>query len=300
MRLLKLKRLGLLTVLVFTLFIVGCKSDDATTKEETEEGSSVGNGESIELTLVEWDSEVASANVVGQVLEDLGYEVTITPLDMSLMWSSVATGEADAMLAAWLPGDQKAQYEEYGDRVVDLGPNLEGAKIGLVVPKYMDVNSIEDLDSQADSTITGIDPGAGVVTAAEKAIVEYANLESWEIDMSSGGAMVTALDQAYENEKPIVVTGWSPHWKFASYDLKYLEDPLGAFGDEEYIGTMVREDLETDMPEAFQVLDEFYWTPEDMEEVMLDISEGVDPEAAAAKWIEENEDTVSEWTKGIK
>jgi len=294
MRFFNLKYLGLLTALLFTLFIVGCSSED------TDEGTSVGKGEEIELTLVEWDSEIASANVVGQVLKDLGYEVTITPLDMSLMWSSVATGEADAMLAAWLPGDQKEQYEEYGDQLVDLGANLEGAKIGLVVPEYMDVDSIEELDSEADSTITGIDPGAGVVTAAEEAIEEYDNLENWEIDMSSGGAMVTALDQAYENEEPIIVTGWSPHWKFASYDLKYLEDPLGAFGDEEYIATMVREDLETDMPEAYQVLDEFYWTPEDMEEVMLDISEGTDPEEAADKWIDKNEDTVSEWTKGLK
>src|SRR5690625_6491490 len=89
--------------------------------------------------------------------------------------------------------------------------------------------------------------------------------------MLSVGAMVTDLDQAYENEQPIIVTGWSPHWKFASYDLKYLDDPLGAFGDEEYIATMVRKDLEADMPEAYQVLEEFYWTPEDMEEVMLEI-----------------------------
>ena len=73
MRLFNLKYLGLLTALLFTLFIVGCSSED------TDEGTSVGNGEEIELTLVEWDSEIASANVVGQVLKDLGYEVTITP-----------------------------------------------------------------------------------------------------------------------------------------------------------------------------------------------------------------------------
>src|SRR5690625_4995834 len=186
MRFFNLKYLGLLTALLFTLFIVGCSSED------TDEGTSVGKGEEIELTLVEWDSEIASANVVGQVLKDLGYEVTITPLDMSLMWSAVATGEADAMLAAWLPGDQQEQYEEYGDQLVDLGANLERAKIGLVDREYMDVDSSEELDPGADSTITGSDPGAGVVTAAEEAIEEYDNLENWEIAMSSGGAMVSA------------------------------------------------------------------------------------------------------------
>src|SRR5690625_5998609 len=93
MRLSNLKRLGLLTALLVTLLITGCSSADTATEEDSDEGTSVGNGEEIELTLVEWDSEIASANVVGQVLKDLGYEVTITPLDMSLMWSSVATGE---------------------------------------------------------------------------------------------------------------------------------------------------------------------------------------------------------------
>ena len=77
--------------------------------------------------------------------------------------------------------------------------------------------------------------------------------------------MATALGEAIENEEPIIVTGWSPHWKFAKYDLKYLDDPKGVFGEAETINTMVREGLENDMPEAYQVLDNFYWTPEDIE-----------------------------------
>src|SRR5690625_5774808 len=118
--------------------------------------------------------------------------------------------------------------------------------------------------------------------------------------MLSVGAMVTDLDQAYENEQPIIVTGWSPHWKFASYDLKYLDDPLGAFGDEEYIATMVREDLEADMPEAYQVLEEFCWTLVAVEDVLMVLSGGMGSEGAAGNWIVIGEDSVSEWTKGLK
>lgn len=293
------KSINLISSFVFALLIAGCGKDDSS-KDEVENTAPVGEGQEIELTLVNWDSEVASSHVVAKVLEDLGYDVTITPVDMSIMWESIVSGEADAMLAAWLPGDMKAQYEKYGDQVVDLGPNLENAKIGLVVPNYMDVDSIEDLDNEANKIITGIDPGAGVVTAAEDAIEAYENLSDWEVQVSSDGAMVAALDQAYEKEEPIIVTGWSPHWKFSSYDLKFLEDPEGSFGDEQYIGTMVREGLEEDMPEAYKILDAFYWTPEDMEEVMLDMAEGIDPEEAAATWVEENQDKVGEWTKDIE
>lgn len=151
---------------------------------------------------------------------------------------------------------------------------------------------------QMNYQITGIEAGAGVFKATENAIEEY-GLEGWEVQASSSGAMATALEEAYEKEEPIIVTGWSPHWKFAKYDLKYLEDPKGVYGDEETINTMVREGLENDKPEAYQVLDNFYWTPDDIESVMLKISEGKDPRDAAKEWIDENEDKVAEWIEGV-
>ncbi len=112
--------------------------------------------------------------------------------------------------------------------------------------------------------------------------------------------MATALGEAYDKEEPIFVTGWTPHWKFAKYDLKYLEDPKGVYGDEETINTMVREGLEEDMPNAYKLLDQFNWTTEDMEEVMLEVSEGADPAESAATWVEDNADKVEEWTDGVE
>ncbi|MBM7601691.1 glycine betaine/proline transport system substrate-binding protein [Virgibacillus halotolerans] len=295
------KRLGLVTGLSLSLFAAGCGSDD----DSSSEGSGdAGKEESkdIELTYVEWDSEIASTNVIGKVLEDQGYKVTYTPLDNAVMWQAVANGEADGMVAAWLPATHGDLYEEYKDQVDELGENLEGAKIGLVVPEYMDVDSIEDLDGIADDvdkTIVGIEPGAGVVQASENAVEDY-GLDGWEVQTSSSGAMATELGEAYKNEEPIVVTGWTPHWKFAKYDLKYLDDPKETFGEAETINTMVREDLKDDMPNAYKILDQFNWAPEDMEEVMLEIQDGTDPAEAAADWVEDNQDKVDEWTEGVE
>lgn len=305
------KRLGVIAGLSLSLFAAGCGSgeeeaDDANTDtgatDEATEETTNANGETVELAYVEWDTEIASTHVVAKVLEDLGYDVEVTPLDNAVMWEAVATGEADGMVAAWLPGTHEAQFAEYGDQMIDLGPNLEGAKIGMVVPEYMDVNSIEDLTDEAGQTVTGIEPGAGVVAASERAVEEYDNLveNGWEVETSSSGAMATALGQAIENEEEIVVTGWSPHWKFMKYDLKYLEDPQGVYGEAETINTMVREGLEEDAPEVYQVLDNFYWENPEMEEVMLAIQDGEDPADAAATWVEENPDRVAEWTEGIE
>lgn len=254
----------------------------------------------INLAYVEWDTEVASTHVVGKVLEDIGYDVTLTPLDNAIMWEAVSKKEADAMVAGWLPATHAAQLEKYGDNLVNLGENLKGAKVGLVVPAYMEVNSIADLNAEAGATITGIEAGAGVMSATEKAIETYPNLEAWTLLPSSSGAMTVALDQAISNKEDIIVTGWAPHWKFASYDLKFLEDPEGIYGSEETINTFVRKGLEEEKPEAYKVLDAFNWTPEDIEEVMLAIHDGEDPKEAAAKWVKDNADVVDEWTAGVK
>ncbi|MCP3033257.1 glycine/betaine ABC transporter [Halobacillus sp. A1] len=149
-------------------------------------------------------------------------------------------------------------------------------------------------------SITGIEAGAGVVAGAEDAVETYDSLEGWEVTTSSSGAMATELGEAIDSEEPIIVTGWTPHWKFAKYDLKYLEDPEGVFGDAEEIRTMVREGLEEDQPEAYQILDQFNWTAEDMEEVMLEIDGGAEPQEAAQNWIADNEEAVNEWTDGTE
>lgn len=150
---------------------------------------------------------------------------------------------------------------------------------------------------QLEYKITGIDAGAGVVQAAEQAVEDY-GLE-YTVQTSSGAAMTQALSDALAANEPIIVTGWSPHWKFAKYDLKYLEDPKGSFGGAEHINTIARLGLKEDAPDAYTILDRFYWTSEDMENVMLQVNEGADVEDVARQWITDNADKVSEWTEGI-
>ncbi|PWG00392.1 glycine/betaine ABC transporter [Levilactobacillus bambusae] len=100
----------------------------------------------LKMTYVAWDSEIASTNVVAEVLRGLGYKVTIQAMEMQPMWASIATNVADAQVAAWLPTTSAKYYHDYQGKFVDLGTNLKGARVGLAVPKYMtNINSIEDL-----------------------------------------------------------------------------------------------------------------------------------------------------------
>ena len=286
--------LASMTAIVLAACGGGGEEEQTEEADNGESGTELGQ-ETIEIPYVEWDSEIASTHVIQKVLETEGYDVEITPLDNAVMWQSVASGDTDAMVSAWVPLTHGDLYDEHESSLDDLGPNLEGAKIGLVVPEDFPVDSIADLSDEAGQQVTGIEPGAGVVQAAEDAVETYDNLEGWEVQTSSSGAMATELGQAIDNGEEIIVTGWTPHWKFQTYDLKYLEDPEGVFGEAETINTLAREGLEEDAPRAYEILNNFYWETGDMEEVMLEIEDGADPSDAAQSWIDENQDTIDEW-----
>ncbi|WP_046079140.1 glycine betaine ABC transporter substrate-binding protein [Halomonas sp. HG01] len=252
---------------------------------------------SVHLAYVEWASEVASTNVMRAVLEQAGYEVEMTSLSAAAMWQSVATGDADGIVAAWLPTTHADYLDRVGDQVDDLGPNLDGTKLGLVVPAYSKADSITDLNEHAEAfegKITGIDPGAGIMSLTEQVVDDY-DLDL-DVQSGSGATMTAALKSAIDNQEEIAVTGWTPHWMFARWDLKYLEDPKNVYGGAEQIHTIVRDGLEEDMPGAYAILDAFEWTPEQMGEVMLMNQEkDSDPYENAKQWVEDNQDLVQEW-----
>lgn len=296
--------LTLTAIVLISLLLAGCATN-------TNEAGNAGNtkkekAKEITLAYVAWDSEIASTNVVREVLESkLGYEVEMLQVDAGPMYVGIADGSADAMVAAWLPSTHgENYYEPNKDKLEDLGVNLDGTKVGLVVPTYMEISSIEDLKKEEvgkslNYTITGIEPGAGLMTATEKAIEEY-GLDDWNLLASSSAAMAKVLQDAYANEQPIIVTGWTPHWKFAQMELKYLEDPQNVYGGDEQIHTLVRLGLKEDQPDAYRFLDQFKWDPADMENVMVDILGGMSEEEAAKAWVEANETKVNEWIAGIK
>ncbi|MGM0521253.1 MAG: glycine betaine ABC transporter substrate-binding protein [Pseudomonadota bacterium] len=256
--------------------------------------------DTINLAYVEWSSEVASTNVMAAVLEQEGYDVDLTSLSAAAMFQALATGDADAIVAAWLPTTHADYMERLGGDIEDLGANLDGTKLGLVVPEYSDVDSIAELNDHADSfngEIIGIDPGAGIMGLTEEVV------DTYDLDLNlrsgSGATMTAALASAIQNEENVVVTGWTPHWKFSRWDLKYLDDPENVYGGAEQIHTVVREGLGEDMPEAYAILDAFEWTPEQMGEVMLmNREDGTDPYENAKQWVEDNQDLVDEWVNG--
>ncbi|MEO7067359.1 MAG: glycine betaine ABC transporter substrate-binding protein [Rhodanobacter sp.] len=255
------------------------------------------SGQEVQLVYVEWASCTAATHVAKAALEQQGFKVKTISVSGAAMYSALAHGDADATVCAWLPSTHANYYAKAKDKVTNLGPNMTGTKLGLVVPDYVTIDSIDQLAAHADqfkNRIVGIDPGAGEMGITHQVIKDY-KLPLKLID-GSGATMTAALKDAIANHQWIVVPGWTPHWMWARWKLKYLADPKGIYGTSEDIDTLVRKGLKQDMPKAYAVLDGFHWTPEQMQEVMAaDQKPNADAEKDAKDWIEAHADAVKGW-----
>ena len=126
----------------------------------------------LKIVYVEWDCATASSNLAKAVLEDrLGYKVELLPVTQPILWTSLASGDADAMVTAWLPDTHKEMYAKVKNQVEMLGKLTGGARLGLAVPDYVPLKSVEELSANAakfKNRIIGIDPGAGIMQLTEK------------------------------------------------------------------------------------------------------------------------------------
>src|SRR5699024_11427251 len=85
------------------------------------EGVDDVDGEKFELVSTPWDSERASSGVIKEVMEQKGFDVKVTPVDVDIVFESLANVDADATVAAWLTYTHKESYEQYEDDFTDLG-----------------------------------------------------------------------------------------------------------------------------------------------------------------------------------
>ncbi|MGM0508745.1 MAG: glycine betaine ABC transporter substrate-binding protein [Fusobacteriota bacterium] len=287
------KMMSVVLILIVVGLSFGCNIGKSKEKEEE-----------VRLTYVEWTSAIASTNIVKAVLkEKLNYEVDATPVTPPMMYEGLKVNEVDATVCAWLPTPQRDWYEAAKEDIVNLGPNMDETRMGLVVPDYVKIDKISEMANHKekfDGKIIGIDAGAGQMRMTEEAMEGY-GLEDFELVSGSGATMVGALKSAIDRGDWVAVVGWKPHWKFSRWDLKFLDDPDKYFGDAERIDTVVTKEFPNEKPKASKFLDNFKWTAKEMGEVMLlNRKEGTDPYENAKKWVNDNPEIIEKWLEGTE
>src|SRR5688572_2322281 len=317
------KSAGLASLLAMMLVLAACGDGDAatttaaggdTTPPDTEAsdtttgdaGRQVGEGQTITIGWIPWEEDIAVTNLWHAILEDNGYTVEQQQLDAGLLFEGLAQGDLDLFFDAWLPNTHADYWELNSENVADLGIWLDEAPLTWTVPTYLeDINSIADLQGNGDlfgGQVVGIEPSAGLTRISRDEVIPTYGLEGeYELVESSTPAMLAELENAINNEEPIVVTLWRPHPAYAQYDLKDLEDPENALGDPDEIHVVARQDFADEFPEVAAAMENFHFDQATLSElevaVLEDVPEGEELQGAM-NWLAENTDYVNAWLEG--
>ena len=251
------------------------------------------------MNYTDWTESIALSYLAAFLLEErLEYEVVMKLTNIDTAFMEVASGEADVFADTWVPHTHLSFMEMYEDQFEDLGPNYRKARTGLVVPEYMAAESIGDLKEMYRNAIIGIDITAGIMQNAFRAVEIY-DLENELLNLSDA-EMSERVEDAVKRRENIVFAGWEPHWLFYRYDLKYLDDPLGVFPEDERIHTISRNSFTEDHPRAATFFERMILTEDQINELLYEVGLTSDPRQGVKAWAERNQFIVNQWVRGLR
>ncbi|MET1413808.1 choline ABC transporter substrate-binding protein [Roseibium sp. HPY-6] len=261
---------------------------------------------------VGWTDITATTAATSVVLEALGYEPDVKLLSVPVTYASLKNKDIDIFLGNWMPtmeGDIK-NYREDGS-VETVRANLEGAKYTLAVPKYTydkGLKSFQDIAKfrdDLDGKIYGIEPGNDGNRLIIGMIDENLfGLEGFEVVESSEQGMLAQVTRAGRRENDIVFLGWEPHPMNANFEMAYLEGGDDIFGPNfggATVYTNVRAGYTKECPNVGKFLENLEFSLAMENEIMGAIlTDGEDPNKAAAAWLKEHPATFESWLVGVK
>ena len=265
---------------------------------------SISTEQPLKLGWSPWaDAEVVSLMAAQLIESELKQPVERVMADIGIQYQSVARGDLDLMLMAWLPGTHRDYWGKVRDQVLDLGPMYSG-RLGWIVPDYVprevisSINQLQNpqLAARFGGRVQGIDPGSGLNQASLKALKQY-GLTSMELVASSSAAMAAVLAQAIEEQRWLIATSWTPHWMFARFKLRFLSDPKGSFGGTERIHAVARQGLDQRHPALTAFLSRFHLPESDLDGLLLQAQES-SAETAVSTYLARHPNRVRYWTTG--
>lgn len=250
----------------------------------------------VKILYPSWAEGVAMTHFAEYVLDNKGYAVETTLIEPGPLYAALSKGDADLYLDAWLPHTHKDYWERFGDKLEVVGVAFDDASTGLVVPDYVEINSIDELNDNVEmfnGKIYGIGAGAGIHSNTIRAIEEYPL--NYEQLTSSESSMMAELRRSIAAKEPIIITGWKPHYMWDLYDLKMLEDPNGIYLIDQ-IEILSRQGFADDHPEVALFFSNFQFDSDKLHELMSMVGEDDrDPKAGAKKFYEKYQTEIDSW-----
>jgi glycine betaine/proline transport system substrate-binding protein len=311
-----------------TLVLGACGSDGGgsiadQTKVNESKAAEAGDCGDVNMAVNPWVGYEADAYVVGTLMEtELGCTVNYKDLKEDVSWQGFGTGEVDVVMEDWgHPDLEKKFFAEQGDGSAE--PFGETGNIGIIgwyVPPWLaeahpDILDYKNLNKYASDFATSESGGQGQFLGADPSYVQFdesivsnLGLDFKVVFSGSEAASITAFQQAEADKKFMIGYFYEPQWLFADIDLQRVKLPPYTDGCQDdpakvacdYPETTLQKVVSTSWADkggpAVDLVKNFQWTNDDQNVVAKYISEdGMKPEDAAAKWIQENPDKVAAW-----
>jgi glycine betaine/proline transport system substrate-binding protein len=310
---------ALVTASVLTLG--ACGGDSIENADEPAGGQDCGE---MNMAINPWVGYEADAHVVGYVAQTkLGCTVNYKNLDEQVSWKGFGTGAVDVVIENWGHPELQKKYmtDKGGDgTAVDAGLTGNDGVIGWYVPpwmadKYPDITDWKNLNKYADMFKTSesgdlgtlYDGDPGFVTNDE-ALVKNLDLNYKVVYAGSENALIESFRTAEQNKTPMIGYFYEPQWFLAEVPLVKVDLPKytdGCDADPEKVACdyppyplnkVVSSTFAESGSPAYDLVKAFTWTNDDQNLVAKYIAQdGMDPDEAAKKWVDDNQDKVDAW-----
>lgn len=273
-----------------TFTATGCNPAQSSSSASAEQ-------KTIKIGINPYDEVIAPSYLWKHILEEKGYKVDLEQLDVAPLYSGVATGQLDAFFGA-VPLNHPDYWDRFGKDFDTTGQWYDTLLQGIVVPAYVQAESVEDLkgkSSEFQGRIVGLESGSGLMKQTKDALGKY-GLSDYNLVEGSTPAMLAALDRAIKNKETIAVTLWQPHWAFAKYDLRLLKDPQGVFPANDTYKLITSKQFAKN-EEVTKLFSNFHMDAKQLGTLMQKINDAGKgkEEEAVSSWISENQAAVDGW-----
>lgn len=250
----------------------------------------------ITMGTLTWEDLTPITGITKKVLEDSGYSVKVIEFsEWGIAYAALTKGDIQ-VLASQTDYAANDYWNKNKNRLEKLSPVSYGLYQAIAVPKYVDIDSIEQLNDNAEkfgNKIIGIEPGSGLMNDASKAVKDYGiKLQLLE---GSTAAMTAALKSAVDRKEWVAVTVWEPSWMAQKFDLKFLKDPKGVFPPPQGYYWIGHKDFSKENPRAREVMASVYVPISDITAINGEVKDGKTMEQAIQGWTDGHADLLKRW-----
>ena len=253
----------------------------------------------IKIGVLQWNDQMSVAQAADYTLTRMGYEVEqIDFFEWGIAFAALERGDIDLMptLINFCAQDYWARSKE---KLEKIGVPSFGMAQGIVVPSYVPIDSIDQINSIKDKIggkIIGIEPGSGLMRQARQQVEGY----GLDVDLVEGStaAMAASLKSAIAKKKWIVALLWTPSWMAQTFDVKFLKDPKGIGQPPQTYHYLGRKGFRKDMPFASEVLAGIFLPVHHISDISLNLKEGKKMPEAWKIWLTkgQNQAVADAWT----